>query len=60
MTTEKEKELAKELCDQKHIAVDRRVDSIENKIWIVIGASFVQLLAIIGYLFDTFVVKKGG
>jgi hypothetical protein len=45
------------LCEQKHREVDRRLDSLEGKMWVMIGAAFVQLLAVIGYLVSTFVVK---
>jgi hypothetical protein len=45
------------LCEQKHKEVDRRLESLEGKMWVMIGAAFLQMLAVIGYFFATFVVK---
>ena len=50
----------KELCRVKHEQVDRRLDAIEGRIWIVIGGAFVQMLAVIGWLFATYIAPHGG
>lgn len=50
----------KELCRRTHDALDKRVDSMEGKMWAVIGMAFLQLLLALGWFFTTFIAPKGG
>lgn len=58
--TEMTTEDFKELCRVKHDAVDRRLNAIEGKIWLFLGGAFVQLLAVIGWFFVTYIAPRGG
>ena len=42
------------LCEEKHKTIDHRLDSIENKMWIMIGAAFLQIMAVLGYFLVNF------